>query len=92
MKRVANLRDRFCLRGKVAITRASHETVTATDSKNDFSKIWRKRDYAIDYGGNADTSPGIVSDFPSRTIVSSPSGSARRIQRKADNDHYTENR
>ena len=64
--------------------------VTATDSKNNFRKVWRKGNYAIDFGGNADSSPGVVGDLASCAIVSSSSGSARRKQRQADNNHYTE--
>jgi hypothetical protein len=62
--------------------------VTATDGKNNFRKVWRKGNYAIDFAGNTDTSPGVISDLASCAIVSSSSGSARRKQRQADNNRY----
>jgi len=85
MKRVTDFSNRFRFRRKVTITRASHEAITGADSKNDFRKVRRKRDYAIDFGRNADTSPCIVRNLPSGAIIRRSSGSTGR-KRYADNN------
>ena len=88
MKSIADFSDGFCFSGKVAITRASHEPITGTHCKNDFREIRSERNDAINCRGQINSSPRIISNLPTRTLIRSSSRSARRKQREADNNRY----
>ena len=89
MQRVADFSNRLRFGRIVAITRAPHKLVTSTNSENDFSKIRRERDYAINFGRQTDTPSSIISNLSFCTLVCSSSRMAGSKHRETDENSKT---
>ena len=86
MQCVADFRNRLRFRGIVAITRPTNEPIAGANSKNNFRKIRRERDYAINPRGQTYAPSGIISNLPRCTMVRSSARRARGNQRQAGNN------
>ena len=86
MERVAHLSNRLCFSREVTITRATNQPIAGADREHDLREVRRKGDYAINCGWKPNSSPGIVSNLSSRTLICCSSRSARKKQREADNN------
>jgi len=63
MQRVANFSNRLCFLWVIAKSRATNQSIAASDCKNDFGEIGRKRDDTIDPRRQTHTPSSVICDL-----------------------------